>query len=168
MGTHLNRILILADLEGSSACWSYAASSFLTDKWARACLGLSQDVGSVVAALFDAGVETVTVKDFHRTAYNLFAELIDARALIVSGYRRGPVPGIGSPAGAQAVMFLGMHAASGSNGFLAHTLTSRIARLTLNDRYLAEVELFAASLAPWGIRPIFFPVVRWPVNKQQR
>ena len=53
-------------------------------------------------------------------------------------------------------MFLGMHAASGSDGFLAHTLTSRIARLTLNNRYLAEVELFAASLAPWGIRPIFF------------
>ena len=156
MGKHLNHILILADLEGSSACWSYAASSFLTDEWARACLGMSQDVGSVVAALLDAGVETVTVKDFHRTAYNLFAELIDARARIVSGYRRGPVPGIGSPATARAVMFLGMHAASGSNGFLAHTLTSRIARLTVNDRYLAEVELFAASLASWGIRPIFF------------
>jgi D-aminopeptidase len=53
-------------------------------------------------------------------------------------------------------MFLGMHAASGSEGFLAHTLTSRIARLEVNHRLLAEIELFAASLAPWGIRPIFF------------
>jgi D-aminopeptidase len=156
MDKHLSRILILADLEGSSACWSYTASSFLTDEWARACLGMSQDVSSVVSALFDAGVETVTIKDFHRTGYNLFAELFDDRARIVFGYRRGPVPGIGNPANAQAVMFLGMHAASGSDGFLAHTLTSRIARLTLNNRYLAEVELFAASLAPWGIRPIFF------------
>ncbi len=156
MDKHLTRILILADLEGSSACWSYAASSFLTDEWARACLGMSQDVSSVVNTLFDAGVETVTIKDFHRTGYNLFAELFDDRARIVSGYRRGPVPGIGNPANAQAVMFLGMHAASGSDGFLAHTLTSRIARLILNNRYLAEVELFAASLAPWGIRPIFF------------
>ncbi len=156
MDKHLTRILILADLEGSSACWNYAASSFLTDEWARACLGMSQDVSSVVSALFDAGVETVTIKDFHRTGYNLFVELFDARARIVSGYRQGPVPGIGNPANAQAVMFLGMHAASGSDGFLAHTLTSRIARLTLNHRYLAEVELFAASLAPWGIRPIFF------------
>jgi len=57
---------------------------------------------------------------------------------------------------AQAVMFLGMHAASGSDGFLAHTLTSRIARLEVNHRLLAEIELFAASLAPWKIRPIFF------------
>jgi D-aminopeptidase len=49
-----------------------------------------------------------------------------------------------------------MHAASGSDGFLAHTLTSRIARLAVNQRLLSEIELFAASLAPWKIRPIFF------------
>ena len=156
MSISLTRILILADLEGSSACWSYAASSFLTDEWARACLGMSKDVSSVVGALFEAGVESITVKDFHRSGYNLFAELIDTRARILCGYRQGPVPGIGDPAGSQAVMFLGMHAASGSGGFLAHTLTSRIACLKLNERHLAEVELFAASLAPWGIRPVFF------------
>ncbi len=53
-------------------------------------------------------------------------------------------------------MFLGMHAASGSDGFLAHTKTSRIALLEANQRLLAEIELFAASLAPWGLRPVFF------------
>jgi D-aminopeptidase len=156
MSKRLSHILILADLEGSSGCWSYQASSFLTAEWAQACLGLSRDLSSVVRALFNAGVETVLIKDFHRTGYNILTELIDPRAVIVSGYRRGPLPGIGSPDKAEAVMFLGMHAASGSQGFLAHTLTSRIARLTVNDRLLAEVELFAAALAPWNIRPIFF------------
>ncbi len=149
-------ILIIADLEGSSGCWNYTASAFMTDEWCRACLEMSRDVNEVVGALFDAGVKTVTVKDFHRTGYNMFQELIDSRATLLSGYRRGPVPGIGNPTGAQAVMFLGMHAASGSDGFLAHTLTSRIARLEVNQRLLAEIELFAASLAPWKIRPIFF------------
>jgi D-aminopeptidase len=149
-------ILIITDLEGSSGCWSYAASAFMTDEWCRACLEMSRDVNEVVRALFDAGVKSVTVKDFHRTGYNMFPELIDSRATHISGYRRGPIPGIGNPAGAQAVMFLGMHAASGSDGFLAHTLTSRIARLEVNQRLLAEIELFAASLAPWKIRPIFF------------
>ena len=156
MNRHLTRILILADLEGSSACWTYRASSFLTDDWARACLGLSRDVSGVVSALFDAGVDSVAIKDFHRTGYNLLTEQIDSRAKVISGYRPGPVPGIGHPGDAQAVIFLGMHAASGSHGFLAHTLTSRIARLEVNGRLLAEVELFAASLAPWGIRPVFF------------
>jgi len=156
MGNRLTRILILADLEGSSGCWSYKASSFLTDEWCRACLEMSRDISTVVSALFKAGVKTITIKDFHRTGYNLFPELIDSRATLISGYRRGPVPGIGNPQNAQAVMFLGMHAASGSDGFLAHTLTSRIARLEVNHRLLAEIELFAASLAPWGIRPVFF------------
>jgi len=156
MQNPIKNILIIADLEGSSGCRSYTASAFLTDDWCRACLEMSRDVGSVVGKLFDAGVKTVVIKDFHRTGYNLFPELIDSRATIISGYRRGPIAGIGNPYDAQAVMFLGMHAASGSGGFLAHTLTSRIARLEVNRRLLSEIELFAASLAPWGIRPIFF------------
>ena len=156
MSDPYSHILIIADLEGSSGCWSYAASAFLTDEWCQACLEMSRDVNRVVGALFDAGVKKVTIKDFHRTGYNMFPELIDSRATMICGYRRGPIPGIGQPMAAEAVMFLGMHAAAGSDGFLAHTMTSRIARLEVNRRLLAEIELFAASLAPWKIRPIFF------------
>ena len=49
-----------------------------------------------------------------------------------------------------------MHAASGSGGFLAHTLTSRIQRLDVNGSLMPEVALFSGVLAPYGIRPIFF------------
>jgi len=82
--------------------------------------------------------------------------MINAEAEIIHGYRRGPLPGLGDPGPAQAAVFLGMHAASGTVGFLAHTLTSRIACLEVNGRPLAEIELFASALAPFGIRPIFF------------
>ena len=156
-GRHRFRhILILADIEGSSGCGSYRASKFLTRSWARACAAMSMDVDAVVRALFDAGIERVTVKDFHRTAYNLLPELIDLRARIIHGYHQGPVPGLGHPEDADAVMMLGMHAASGTSGFLPHTLTSRIARVTVNGRALTELELFSASLAPFGIGPVFF------------
>jgi D-aminopeptidase len=117
---------------------------------------MTRDIASVVRALFDAGVQSIWVKDFHRTGYNLLQEHIDKRARVISGYRLGPVPGIGDPGCAEAVMLIGMHAASGSDGFLAHTLTSRIAALVVNGRPMAEVELFAASLAPYQIKPIFF------------
>jgi D-aminopeptidase len=156
MSEQLRSLLIIADIEGSSGCWSYGGSSFMTDEWCRACVDMARDVNAVVTALFDAGVRKVTVQDFHRTAYNLLPELIDPRAQLRSGYRQGPVPGIGDPGDAQAVMFLGMHSASGTEGFLAHTLTSRIKRLEVSGRPLAEVELFSASLAPFGLRPIFF------------
>lgn len=150
------KILIIADLEGSSCCHNYESTTFLHPEWPDACEGLSLDINSVVKALFDAGVENVYVKDFHRTAYNLIPELIDQRAEIISGYHVGPVPGLGDPFDSTAVMMIGLHAPSGSDGFLPHTLTSRIARLEVNGQLMSEAELFAASLAPYNIKPIFF------------
>ena len=156
MNLRFKRILIIADIEGSSGCWSYEASAFKTKEWARACLEMSRDINAVVKALAECGVEFIRIKDFHRTGYNLIPELIDSRAEIVHGYRAGPVPGIGDPGDVDAVMFIGMHAASGTDGFLAHTLTSRVAKLEINGEALPEIALFASSLAPMGIRPIFF------------
>lgn len=117
---------------------------------------MTKDVDAVVRSLFNAGAQSVTVKDFHRTGYNLFTEMIDPRARIVSGYRNGPVPGIGDPAGHDTAMFIGMHAPSGSGGFLAHTMTHRITSVRANGTPVSELELFAGSLAPFGIRPVFF------------
>jgi D-amino peptidase len=156
MGSPFNHILIIADIEGSSGCWNYEGSSFMKEEWRYACVEMSCDIDGVVRGLFDAGVERITIKDFHRTGYNLLPELVDPRAQIVSGYIKGPVPGIGNPDGAEAFMLIGGHAASGTDGFLAHTLTSRIARLEVNGNPIAEVELFSASLAPFGLLPIFF------------
>lgn len=146
-------ILVVADLEGTSRCPNYGASAFMNRLWPRACLGMSRDVDAVGRALFNAGVGRVTVIDFHRTGYNLLPERMDPRMRVVQGYRRGPVPGFGDPGDADAVMFVGMHAASGSPGFLSHTLTSRIQRVTANGRPVSEVELFAAAL---GLPPVFF------------
>ena len=150
------RVIIVADIEGSSGCWNYAASAFLRREWALACEAMTRDVAAVVQALFDAGVEDILVKDFHRTGYNLLAERIHPQARIESGYRVGPVPALGDPGRAEAVFFLGLHAASGTRGFLPHTMTSRLSDVRVNGRSLPEVALFAALLAPYGIRPVFF------------
>jgi len=156
MRTPYEDVLIVADIEGSSGCWSRRAASFMTPVWARACLEMSRDVAAVVAALLQAGVRRIVVKDFHGSGYNLLPECIDRRATVVSGYRRGPVPGIGAVDGIQAALFVGLHAAAGTGGFLAHTLSSRLRRLEVRGRPLPEVELFAGALAPFGIKPLFF------------
>jgi D-amino peptidase len=179
----LKSVLVIADIEGSSGCWSYSAGRPMKKEWYVACLEMTRDVNTVVTGLFDAGVRQITVQDFHRIGYNLLPELIDSRAHVVSGYRLGPVPGIGHPGTAEAALFLGMHAASGSSGFLAHTLTSRIQRLEVNGKAVSEVELFSASLAPYGVRPVFFSgcpvacteaketikgIACYPIDKSQR
>ncbi len=149
-------VYIISDIEGSSGCWNYGASTFLHADWPQACFNMSRDVNAVVKELFKAGVEKITVKDFHRTAYNLIPDLIDHRAKVVSGYVAGPIPGIGEPGDATALMMIGMHAPSGSDGFLAHTLTSRISRLEVNGKLMSEAQLFSSSMAPFGLVPIFF------------
>lgn len=150
------RILVLADIEGSSDCHDYPATTFLGKGWPRACLGMSRDVDTVVKALLAAGVNQVYVKDFHRTGYNIFRSEIDARARLISGYFKGPVPGIGRLYQTTGLILLGMHAPSGSQGFLAHTLTSKIERLRINGRQISEAELFSAVLVPFGLVPLFF------------
>jgi len=128
----------------------------MTREWSRACVEMTRDVNAVVQALFNSGVEHIQIKDFHRTGYNLLPEKIDGRTDVNHGYHNGPVPGIGNPGRAEGILFMGMHAASGTDGFLAHTLTSRIAQLEVNGKPLSEIELFAACLAPFGLKPLFF------------
>lgn len=149
-------VLIISDIEGSSYCQNYEMTSFMARKWPEACLGMSLDVAALVNALLNAGVESIRIKDFHRTGYNILPEYLPNKVILDQGYKIGPVPGIGDPRPATALMMIGMHAPSGSGGFLAHTLTSRIARLEVNGQLLSEAELFSASLAPFGLIPVFF------------
>lgn len=150
------QILIIADIEGSSGCLDYGASSFMGRGWPKACREMSLDINAVVAALINARVEKIYVKDFHRTGYNLFPRMIDSKATLIQGYAKGPVPGIGNPTDATGLIMVGMHAPSGTKGFLPHTLTSRISRLMVNGKSMSEAQLFSASLAPFGIAPLFF------------
>ncbi|HOP65276.1 MAG TPA: M55 family metallopeptidase [Spirochaetota bacterium] len=150
------KILIIADIEGSSGCMSYNASSFNTDEWYDACIDMSLDVRSVTEALFNAGAEQVVIKDFHRTGYNILPEFMDRRARLVSGYKRAPVPGIGQVFGCEAVIFTGMHSSSGSSGFLAHTLTSRHGHIKANGVPVSEIQIFASSLYSHNVKPVFF------------
>jgi len=150
------KILIIADIEGSSGCYDYGDSAFMGAGWPKACREMSLDINAVVAALFHARVENIYVKDFHRTGHNLFPRMIDSRATLTQGYAIGPVPGIGNPTNATGLIMVGMHAPSGTQGFLPHTLTSRISRLMVNGSPMSEAQLFSASLAPFGIAPLFF------------
>ena len=148
--------LIIADLEGSSGCWQPRAAKFLTPEWAHACLAMTLDINNAAVGLLEAGADTVTVNDFHRTGYNLLPEYLDPRISLRQGYRLGLAAGFGNPGPSQAALFIGMHGASGTEAFLPHTLTSQVAKVEINGRPLGEAELFAAALAPFQIHPLFF------------
>lgn len=150
------QILIISDIEGSSECRTRASAKFFGKGWPRACVGMTKDVNAVATALYNAGVTRVHIRDFHRTAYNIIPSLVHPKATLNQGYALGPVPGLGAPNGFDGLIMIGMHAPSGSSGFLPHTLTSRIDRVTVNGQLVSEAQLFSAALASFGIPPLFF------------
>jgi D-amino peptidase len=148
---------IVADLEGSTGAWTKSHTLLATPEWQEARVELTRDINAVVGALFEKRVKGVVVKDFHRTGYNLIPAYLDKRVKLVSGYYTGPAIGYGKLHGADFALFVGLHAAGGNaKGFLAHTLTSRIAEILVNGKRTCEAELFATVLSAFQVPVAFF------------
>lgn len=152
----MSSVLILADIEGSTGCSRVEDSQLFNDGWVKACVAMSKDIACISTHLRNSGARRIRVKDFHRTGFNLFKELLPDFVELDQGYCAVPVPGIGNVNGFDLLMMTGMHAASGSNGFIPHTLTSRFAEIVVNGKLLSECELFASSVSDAGLRPVFF------------
>ena len=148
---------MVADLEGSTGAWTRAHTLLGTPEWQEARVEVTRDINAVAEALFDRGVKGVIVKDFHRTGYNLIPSRLDKRVKLVSGYYTGPAVGYGKLYGADFALFVGLHASGGNeDGFLAHTLTSRIAEILVNGKRICEAELFATVLSAFAVPVSFF------------
>ncbi len=152
----MTSVFVIADIEGSTGCLQRSDAQLFNDGWVRACVEMSHDINCLGQRLLSGGAGKIRVKDFHRTGYNLFRELIDSRIELDQGYQAEPIVGIGTVEGFDTLIMTGMHAASGTEGFLPHTLTSKFASVTVNGQPITEAELFASSLAPAGLIPAFF------------
>ena len=152
----MTSVYIIADIEGSTGCHERADSQLFNDGWVRACVEMTRDVDAIGRAVIRAGASKVRIKDFHRTGYNIFTELLDKNIEIDQGYKASPIPGIGEARNFDRLFMVGMHAASGTEGFLPHTLTSKFSAIMVNGQHLGEAELFASSVASVGLVPTFF------------
>ncbi len=155
------RLLILADIEGSTGCMAYENGKVFGKGWARVCREMTRDINTLSQSLFAAGATQIRVKDFHRSGHNLVPQLLDPRIHLDQGYATGPVPGMGDPGKTTALLLIGHHAPSGAPGFLPHTMTSRLGRVEIRSpghrpSLLTEAQLFSHSLAPRGLVPVFF------------
>ncbi len=148
---------VVADLEGSTGAWTRAHTLLGTPEWQEARVELTRDINAVADALFEKGAKAVVVKDFHRTGYNLIPRYLDRRVKLVSGYYTGPAVGFGKLYGADFAFFIGLHASGGNrDGFLPHTLTSRIGEIRVSGKRICEAELFASVLSPFRVPVVFF------------
>ena len=113
---------------------------------------MTDEVNTVVAAIFEHGPAEILVNDSHGDMQNLYHTELDERVIYIQGNLKplGMVQGL--DVSFDAVIFLGYHTKAGDpNGFLAHTGSGSVKGLWLNDIEVGEGGLNAAFAGELGV-----------------
>jgi D-amino peptidase len=148
------RILLLYDMEGVSTVDRNSMTLCRNkDDYVRAQAGLEADVNAVIEGLVRGGAKSIEVVDGHGSGCeeDLPCSRLDRRAQYLDT-KNDTTPFWQRPW--DAAVFVGMHAGSGSGGFLPHTTVYGFTRL-VNGRPISESEQIAYQLGEYGIPVIF-------------
>lgn len=146
--------LLIADLEGIAGVDRIESIVAGSPAYAAAQRALAQEVDTVVRALLARGFDSVVVSDSHRAGTdrpNLPHQLLHPAAELV--YRGDPY-GADLFDGADLIACLGMHAAAGTRGFVAHTVDVHCGWHD-GRRWLSESDLVMELAAEAG-KPLLF------------
>lgn len=113
---------------------------------------MTQEASAAVRGAFQGGASSVVVADSHAYMSNIIADQLDHRARFISGSPRRLSMVHGLDASYDALVLVGFHAAAGTRGVMAHTLSGlAFARVEILGRTVGEVELFAGYAAELGV-----------------
>ena len=145
------RYFISVDMEGIGGVGSPKMTSSSGGKdYETARRLMTDEVNTVVGALFDGGAAGVVVNDSHGDHQNVLHTDLDSRAEYIQGAikRRGMVAGLDESF--DGAIFIGYHAMAGqADGFLAHTGSGAVKGLWVDGVEVGEGgmnALFAASV----------------------
>jgi D-amino peptidase len=144
------KIFISVDMEGIGGIGTAAMTSSSGKDYALGRELMTEEVNTVVAAVFEYGPAEILVNDSHGDMQNLLHTRLDARVEYIQGNIKplGMVQGLDRSF--DAAIFLGYHARAGTeNGFLSHTGSGSVKGLWLNGVEVGEGGLnahFAGSL----------------------
>ena len=153
------KVLVYYDMEGLSGIDDWRMTTFSrTDPYRRGQDRLVTDVNAVIEGLFERGADVVHVVDGHGSGNphpDLPPERLDSRAQHI--LRDAPFDAYADLTGAglyDAVAVVGMHAKTGSAGFISHTMYLGT-KLRLNGAWVTETEVVAYSWGRVGVPVIF-------------
>ena len=151
------KIFISADIEGVNGITSWQETSMgngeyeyfrrqMTEEVKRACLGAQ-----------DAGVTDILVKDAHDSAKNLIFSSLPEFVKLHRGWQGCPCSMMaGLDNTFDAVMFIGYHSPSRSNGNpLSHTMNTRIHHVKINGVIASEFYINALYASYLNVPVIF-------------
>jgi D-amino peptidase len=146
------RIFISVDMEGIGGVGTGEMTSSSGKDYGTARRLMTDEVNTLVEAIFRHGPAEVVVNDSHGDHQNVLHTELDRRVVYVQGAIKplGMVQGLDSSF--DGVVFLGYHAKAGDpTGFLAHTGTGSVKGLWLNDVEVGEAGMNAAFAGMHGV-----------------
>ena len=144
------KIFISVDMEGIGGIGTSAMVSSSGKDYATGRKLMTEEVNTVVKAIFQTGPATILVNDSHGDMQNLLHTELDPRVEYIQSNIKplGMVQGL--DASFDGIIFIGYHAMAGTeNGFLAHTGSGVVKGLWVNGTEVGEGGLntfFAGSI----------------------
>lgn len=145
-------VFISADIEGVGGVMGPSHWDTAGADYKRACGWMTQEVNAAVRGALAAGAKHVVVKDAHNTGTNISLEELHPAAELISGW--GPLNSMveGVDSSFDAVFLIGYHPRGGTvGGTLAHTWSSNVLELRINNQPIGESEWAAAFVGHFNV-----------------
>ena len=151
------KVYISADIEGIAGIshWDEAAKAHATYQEFRA--EMTEEVVAACEGAMAAGATEILIKDAHDTGRNIIAARLPDCARLIRGWSGHPLAMVQElDESFDALLFIGYHAKAGTqDNPLAHTLTLRIAGLSINGDLASEFRLHSYAAGLYGVPVVF-------------
>ena len=150
------KVFISADIEGVTGVVHSDQTGGSSGDYMRARRWMTGDVNAAIEGALKAGASEIYVKDSHGNGRNILLEEMRKEAHLISGWDTmlSMVQGIDKTF--DALILIGYHSMAGTkNGVLAHTFTSCVKQLSVNDQPIGEPEISALVAGHYGV-PVTF------------
>ena len=153
----VKKLFISADIEGTNNIVNWAETELGNPEYNYFREEMTEEVRRACVAAHEAGVEEILIKDAHDSARNLILSKLPEYVKLHRGWQGAPCSMMaGLDETFDAVMFIGYHSASHSDGNpLAHTMTTRIDYIKINGKIASEFEINSMYASYLGV-PVAF------------
>lgn len=151
------KIYISADIEGVTGVTSWSETEKGHNDYVSFANQMTKEVKAACEAAGEAGAEEIYVKDAHDSARNIDMNGLPEYALLQRGWAGEPMCMVsGLDDSFDAAIFIGYHSKAGSGDSpLAHTLSTELDYIKINDVYASEFLINAYAAAIHGVPVVF-------------
>ena len=147
------KIYISADIEGVTGTTDWNEVTKGKEDYTEFRQQMTSEVCAACEGAFDAGAESIVVKDAHSTARNIIASKLPEKVKLIKGWSRHPYMMMQEiNKSFDAALMIGYHSMAGAGGNpLAHTMSSAlVADIEINEHPLVSeffLNTYTAALA---------------------